>query len=266
MDNVNFLSGLPIPSGHRIAYSVSDAGTSGILHVGATFLMGGRIVEYNMEHNLGDFNQVQDINYIYMDDCQLLNIGAICLDNVGPSNERIFKCWIEKQIGGGNNIITGVLGSVSLVESNSFQWPFPNRDYHICCQGYPKVRSFSDSVPDTTITVPINNLWRLHQIYAGLNTSATVGDRYVGLIISDGTDIIHEVYCETSIPASSNLRVTFFNGGGSGGAPATGTAWQSMPEIFCFQLYEITLTVFNADPSDNWAFANLQYNRRYVGY
>lgn len=266
MDNVQFLSGMPIPPGHRLAYSIGDAGSSGEIHVGATFLVNDRIVEYNATHTLSDLNLVNEVFYIYFNDCQLLNFGAIATGNVDPNNDRIFKSWIEKQLGGGSAIITGVLGMSYLSENSSFQWPYPQNTYPYCCEGFPIVEDLSDNGNEAIYTVDPNVILRLHQVYTIYNTSQVAGDRYIGLEITDGSDTVHEVYCTTAIPADSNLRITFFNGGVSGVVADTGAAWQASPEIFCFQNYEIKLIAFNHDPGDSWGAARLQANRRYVGY
>jgi len=91
--------------------------------------------------------------------------------------------------------------------------------------GTPKwTRDATTNDSDKSFTVPTGKVWELKHIWVIFATTATVGARGLALQITNGTDIITEIYAGNTQAASLSYRYQWIIGNGA----SAGTFHQNM--------------------------------------
>lgn len=71
-------------------------------------------------------------------------------------------------------------------------------------------KALNDS--DKSFTVPVGKVWWIQDLFCGILTSATVGNRSLGITVTDGTDIVWSSGRTGNIAASSNGAIRAMTG------------------------------------------------------
>lgn len=90
-------------------------------------------------------------------------------------------------------------------------------------KGTPKwVRDATANDSDKSFTVPAGKIWKLQYVLFQLSASATVGNRYLRLTLSDGTNEMYSSNVTAAIAASAKGALLMQFGSGAVGSSALG--------------------------------------------
>lgn len=91
-------------------------------------------------------------------------------------------------------------------------------------KGTPKwVRDATADDSDKSFTVPAGKIWNVLDIQAQLTTTATVGNRLLTCVVTDGTNIVHPFERTAALAASKTGGLNIYSGNGLNTAAADTT-------------------------------------------
>ncbi len=102
---------------------------------------------------------------------------------------------------------------------------------------FPNVQQYGDAVAndsDKTYIVPASREWRLLSILATLVATATVGNRQLDVLLTDGSDVVVAKYRAAAVITAGQTRTVIFAPGHPQDAAfdAGGSMYRMLPDAF----------------------------------